>query len=172
MEDDPELARHGGVARVSAGGRARRRRSWSTDDRTPLSVAEYYACFQAAQDNMVYSLEEIEDGSGVRAGNGAGSVKADGQGTAQYGRILTGATEDVANELGITDKDTALDIGSGVGNYLEADRLDARLRGARAGAARRAGPPWARNSAAPSTRRSTNGTRSGAAATASCGGAI
>ena len=117
MEDDPELARAMEASRASVQEDAqRRRRSWSTDDRTPLSVAEYYTCFQAAQDNMVYSLEEIEDGSGVRAGNGAGSVKADGQGTAQYGRILTGATEDVANELGITDKDTALDIGSGVGN--------------------------------------------------------
>ena len=117
MEDDPELARAMEASRASVQEDAqRRRRSWSTDDRTPLSVAEYYSCFQAAQDNMVYSLAEIEDGSGVRAGNGAGSVKADGQGTAQYGRILTGATEDVANELGITDKDTALDIGSGVGN--------------------------------------------------------
>ena len=67
---------------------------------------------------MAMQLEDIEEGSGVRAGNGPGSVRADGQGRAQYGRILTGATEKVANELGITDKDTALDIGSGVGNVL------------------------------------------------------
>ena len=66
---------------------------------------------------MGHALEDIEEGSGVRAGNGPGSVRADGQGQAQYGRILTGASDDVANELGITDKDTALDIGSGVGNW-------------------------------------------------------
>ncbi|CAH0373245.1 unnamed protein product [Pelagomonas calceolata] len=117
MEDDDDLRRALEASRASVEEDAqRRRRSWSTDDRTPLTVAEYYSCFQAAQDNTGHTLEDIEEGSGVRAGNGPGSVRADGQGRAQYGRILTGATEKVANELGITDKDTALDIGSGVEN--------------------------------------------------------
>ena len=117
MEDDDDLRRAMEASRASVEEDAqRRRRSWSNDDRTPLTVAEYYRCFKAAQDNTGHTLEDIEEGSGVRAGNGPGSVRADGQGRAQYGRILTGATEKVANELGITDKDTALDIGSGVGN--------------------------------------------------------
>ena len=74
-------------------------------------------CFQVAQRNMTMRLEDIEEGSGVRAGNGPGSVREDGQGQAQYGRILIGSSDDVANELDITDKDTALDIGCGVGNW-------------------------------------------------------
>ena len=120
MEDDPELARALEASRAQEAIDARNRRTsgefeagWNP---TPLTVQDFVGCLRVAERNMTMRLEDIEEGSGVRAGNGPGSVREDGQGQAQYGRILI-ATEDVADELGITDKDTALDIGCGLGNW-------------------------------------------------------
>ena len=116
LEDDIQLAIEASNAQAAADAR-RAQQADMGFVRKPLTTSEFKDCLEAALRNQDTSYEEIEDGSAVRAANGANSIKTGNQTRAQYGRILVGASADVAAELGITSDDVALDIGSGIGNW-------------------------------------------------------
>jgi len=116
LEDDIQLAIKASNAQAAADAR-RAQQADMGFVRKPLTTSEFKDCLEAALRNQDTSYEEIEDGSAVRAANGANSIKTGNQTRAQYGRILVGASADVAAELGITSDDVALDIGSGIGNW-------------------------------------------------------
>ena len=66
------------------------------------------------------ALTSIEAGSEVREGNGANSI-SDGvtaQSRAQYGRVVWGAAQQVAEVCDLRRHETFVDIGSGVGNTV------------------------------------------------------
>lgn len=83
----------------------------------PLTTAEFVKLWRCAEADVGSPIEEIEEGSLVRAGNNVlkGSSQ---QSRAQYGRFMFGAMQRVAEIASLKRSDVFLDIGSGVGNAV------------------------------------------------------
>lgn len=119
VDSDEELLRRAIEASLQeqAAAKAKEDEEWSQCFAPPLTTAEFVKLWRCAEADVGSPIEEIEEGSLVRAGNNAlkGSSK---QSRAQYGRLMFGATQRVAEITSLKRSDIFLDIGSGVGNAV------------------------------------------------------
>ena len=165
MEDDDDLRRAMEASRASVQEDAqRRRRSWSTDDRTPLTVANIIPASRPPRTTRGTPSRTSRRGPGYELATGPGRSGR----TARGGRSTAGSsrarrrTSQTSSVLRIKTRRSILVAASGIGPSRFPRRAAAKGAG---WSCSRTGPSWAGRSAAHSTRRSTNGTRSGAAAT-------